>query len=156
MSDAPRATIQERLSQRKFRNSAEAAYVSLVYAADRLSGQVEEMLVGFGLTGTQYNILRILRGVFPDGHPRYEIAQRMMTKSPDVTRLLDRLEREELIARGADRNDRRCSIATITEKGLALLAAVEPQLRSLQERTVGQLSESEAQELVRLCNKVLD
>src|SRR5260370_20326809 len=79
-----------------FRSREQEAYLSLLRTADALQAQVETRLKEFGLTGTQYNALRILRGAGPDGLPRREIGDRMITRDPDITRLLNRLEERGL------------------------------------------------------------
>ena len=79
----------------------------LLRTADALEAQVESWLKQFGLTGTQYNALRILRGAGPEGLPCREIGERMITHDPDITRLLDRLEDRGFVERARDKNDRR-------------------------------------------------
>ncbi len=85
--------LQAELKQKvPFTSREQEAYLSLLRTADALQAQVEARLKEFGLTGTQYNALRILRGAGPDGLPCREIGERMITRDPDITRLLNRLE----------------------------------------------------------------
>src|SRR5258708_6687065 len=85
--------LQAELKQKiPFASREAEAYLSLLRTADALQTQVEAQLKEFGLTGTQYNALRILRGAGPEGLPCREIGERMITRDPDITRLLDRLE----------------------------------------------------------------
>src|ERR1043166_9637853 len=71
----------------------------------------------FGITRRQYNVLRILKGIYPGGHPRSEIAARVLEQSPDITRIIDRLSEQELITRTRGKNDKRESLTVITPKG---------------------------------------
>ena len=83
------------------------AFLNLVRTADALSRRFEEVSKGTGLSATQYNVLRILRGAGTDGLPCGQVIERMITRDPDMTRLLDRLEKRDLIARSRDTCDRR-------------------------------------------------
>jgi DNA-binding MarR family transcriptional regulator len=140
--------VQTRVQQRQFRNTAETAFVSLLVVAEHLNQRLDDVCGSEGITHTQYNVLRILRGAQPHGHPRFEIASRLIHRAPDVTRLLDRLDRQGLIERGWAPDNRRHSIARITPKGLQVLSAIEPQLRRLQDDTVGTLSPAQLATLV--------
>ena len=86
-----------------------------------------------GITHDQYNVLRILRGAAQDGHTVAEVGRRMVSRAPDVTRLLDRLERRGLITRAWAPENRRFTIARITAAGLELMTAVDPELHTLQQ-----------------------
>ena len=104
--------IRERLQQRRFRTLADEAVVSLLVAADQFERAAAPVWERHGITADQYNVLRILRGVYPAGHPRNEVARRMIHRAPDVTRMLDRLVRQGLVRRernpaiGASRSPR--------------------------------------------------
>jgi DNA-binding MarR family transcriptional regulator len=143
----------ERLKQAKpFEDRVQEAAVNLLLAAAWLNDRLDEVLAPLGLGHAQYNVLRILRGVHPDGHPRCEIAARLIERAPDVTRLVDRLVRRGLVTRGRRAgSDRRHSVARITAKGLALLERTEAAFlvphRDLGER----LGERGCSELSRLC-----
>src|SRR5215207_4476595 len=117
-------TVRARVAQRQFRNAAEEALVGLLVAAGQYGQRLNDLCREYGITHDQYNILRILRGAHPDGHPRFEIAKRLVSRAPDVTRLIDRLERQGLVERGWSAENRRHSIARITTAGLDLLAAI--------------------------------
>ena len=139
--------IKGRIQQRRFRNAREAAFVGLLVVAERFSLQLEAVCERHGLTHTQYNLLRILRGAPPEGHPRYEIANRLISRAPDVTRLLDRLDRQGLIERGWAPDNRRLSVARITDKGRALLAAVDPEVAVLQDTLLTPLTRAQTEAL---------
>src|SRR5215470_13051287 len=100
--------LQSELKQKRpFTSREQEAYLALLRTADALEMQVEAKLKEFGLTGTQYNALRILRGAGADGLPCSEIGERMITHDPDITRLLDRLEKRGLAERARCKKDRR-------------------------------------------------
>ncbi len=99
--------------------------------SDALQGKVAEMFKPFGLSPTQYNALRILRGAGPDGLACSEVGKRMIHRDPDITRLLNRLECRHFIQRGRDPEDRRVIKARITQSGLALGHLGERKLKSL-------------------------
>jgi DNA-binding MarR family transcriptional regulator len=144
--------IRERLQQRQFRTLADEAVVSLLVTAEHIDQAIAPVWERHHITGDQYNVLRILRGVFPGGHPRNEVARRMIHRAPDVTRMLDRLMRQGLVARLRNPADRRESIATITKAGLALLERIDPEVHALQAAVTASLSERDLKQLVRLCN----
>jgi DNA-binding MarR family transcriptional regulator len=105
-------------------------------AAEALSGPVAAVLRGAGLSQPQYNVLRILRGAAPEGLPLGEIGARMIHREPDLTRLLDRLERRELTTRVRDSGDRRVVRASITDQGLELLSALDAPVLATHHRTL--------------------
>jgi DNA-binding MarR family transcriptional regulator len=147
--------IRERLQQRRFQTLADEAVVSLMVAAEQLDQAVAPIWERHGVTADQYNVLRILRGVHPDGHPRNEVARRMIHRAPDVTRMLDRLVRQGLVARVRNADDRRESIATITRAGLALLDRIDPDVHEVQKAVTAALSERELRQFVRLCDALV-
>lgn len=132
-----------RLQQRRFRDATETAFVGLLVASEKLNGELDAVCAPHGLTHAQYNVLRILRGAHPEGLPRFEIANRLIRRAPDVTRLLDRLVRQGYIERGWSPQNRRLSVARVTAKGLKVLDAIEPQLVQLQRSALGRLSRAQ-------------
>jgi MarR family transcriptional regulator, 2-MHQ and catechol-resistance regulon repressor len=148
--------IRERIQQgRAFPSLASEAIISLAVAAEHLDQVTESVCQRHGLTADQYNVLRILRGVYPEGHPRCEVARRMIHRSPDVTRMLDRLCRQGIVSRTRNPDDRRESIATITRTGLALLERVDPDLEQAHAELTAPLSEPELRRLSRLCDALV-
>src|SRR5271167_242882 len=121
----PRGLQAELKQNIPFSSREQEAYLSLLRTADALQAQVEARLKDFGLTGTQYNALRILRGAGPEGLPCREISERMITHDPDITRLLDRLEDRGFVERARDKNDRRVIYGKITAAGLRLLREMD-------------------------------
>ena len=119
-------------------SSEEAAFLDLLRTTDMLSRGLVAILKPEDLSSTQYNVLRILRGA-PEGLPCGEIAKRMITRDPDITRLLDRLEKRGLIARSREARDRRTVMARITGAGLKLLARLDEPIQEAHRKQLGHL-----------------
>src|SRR5271170_7421521 len=118
--------LQAELKQKiPFTSREQETYLSLLRTADALQAQVEAWLKRFGLTGTQYNALRILRGAGAEGLPCREIGERMITHDPDITRLLNRLEDRGFVERTRAKQDRRIIYGKITPAGLKLLREMD-------------------------------
>lgn len=143
-----RKTLQPE-SRRRLGGPEEAAFLDLVRTADMLSRGLVKVLRSEDVSPTQYNVLRILRGT-PDGLACGEIASRMITRDPDVTRLLDRLERRELISRCREAADRRSVMARITPEGLRVLARLEEPVQAAHRRQLGHLGRKRLRELTEL------
>ena len=111
-----------------FRSAATEAMLSILRTAAVIEHRMAEELKPFGITGTQHNVLRILRGAGPEGLCGREIGERMISRVPDVPRMLDRMEAMKLISRQRDPEDRRHVTARITQKGMELLAQLDPRL----------------------------
>jgi DNA-binding MarR family transcriptional regulator len=116
----------------------EVLYLELVRTADLLSRPVSQLLKAEDLSPAGYNVLRILRGA-PDGLTCGEIANRMVTRDPDITRLLDRLEKRNLISRARDKVDRRVVLTRIESAGLELLARLDQPVREKHASQLGHL-----------------
>ena len=127
----------------------EAAFLELLRTTDLLSRGLVEVLKAEGLSATQYNVLRILRGA-PRGLPCREIASRMITRDPDVTRLLDRLERRGLISRCRENTDRRTVMVRITPEGLRLLTRLDKPVRATHRKQLGPLGQKRLRALTEL------
>lgn len=130
-----------RLSGKKRRVAAhpeEAAFLELLRTTDILSRGLAEVLKAKDLSATQYNVLRILRGA-QNGLPCGEIAGRMITRDPDITRLLDRLEKRGLVSRRRQAKDRRTVMTGITRKGLRLLTRLDKPVQAGHRQQLGHL-----------------
>jgi DNA-binding MarR family transcriptional regulator len=127
----------------------EAAFLELVRTTDLLSRGLVRVLKTEDLSSTQYNVLRILRGA-PEGLPCGEIANRMITRDPDVTRLLDRLEKRALISRNREEKDRRTVLARITPAGLKVLASLDEPIQTAHRKQLGHLGKDRLRELTEL------
>jgi DNA-binding MarR family transcriptional regulator len=150
----PVGAITQRVKQRQFRNPAEGAFVGLLVVAEQVHQQLEQLCRQSGITHAQYNVLRILKGVHPEGHPRFEIGNRLIRRAPDVTRLLDRLQQQGLIERAWDQENRRQSIARISERGLTLLRTIEPALARLQQQVLSPLTRDQVQTLATILDQL--
>ncbi len=148
--------LSRRLKQARFSNPQQEALLSVAVAAGTLNDLVDEICKSHGLTRPQYNVLRILRGMHPNGHPRCEIAQRMVERAPDITRLVDRLQARGLVRRTRGGEDQRQAIAHITAKGLKLLQAIQPKLDTQTAARLSRLSDKECHELSRLCAAIFE
>ena len=144
-------SVQSQIKVRRFASLTDQAIVSMLVATGYLYARLGEICGRHGVTTDQFNILRILRGVYPDGHPRYEIAERMINRSPDVTRFLDRLERQGLVERVRSAEDRRLSISRITTTGLEVLKAIQPELDAMHRELTARLTEDDLRDLARIC-----
>lgn len=116
----------------------EAVYLALVRTTDMLSRGPAQVLKSEDLSSTQYNVLRILRGA-PEGLTCGEIASRMITRDPDITRLLDRLERRGMISRSRETKDRRIVITRIAPEGLDVLARLDKPVQEAHREQLGHL-----------------
>jgi DNA-binding MarR family transcriptional regulator len=127
----------------------EAAFLDLWRTADMLSRYPQQVLKAEDVSATQYNVLRILRGA-PEGLTCGEIGNRMITRDPDITRLLDRLERRAVIARCRETKDRRMVLTRITEQGLALLERLDEPVQEAHRRQLGHLGRERLRALAEL------
>jgi DNA-binding MarR family transcriptional regulator len=146
--------LSELRQTKAFALPEEELYLSLVRTTDLLGRACYGLLKDAGISPPQYNVLRILRGVGEAGLPCGEIAARMVTRDPDVTRLLDRLEQRDLISRGRGKEDRRVVSTRITESGLAVLATLDPAIQDLHKRQLGFLTPDEIQVLLLQLTRV--
>ncbi|HET6177567.1 MAG TPA: MarR family transcriptional regulator [Candidatus Sulfotelmatobacter sp.] len=127
----------------------EVAFLELARTTDLLSRGLVRILKTEDLSPTQYNVLRILRGT-PEGLPCGEIAARMITRDPDVTRLLDRLEKRGLISRCRETEDRRMVMARITPEGLKVLSRLDAPVEETHRRQMGHLGKERLRALAEL------
>jgi DNA-binding MarR family transcriptional regulator len=121
---------------------AAAAYVALQKSADLLGRDMAVVLKEYELSPTQYNVLRILRGAGAAGLPCGEIAARMITRDPDITRLLDRMEKQGWLTRERGREDRRVVTAVLTKSGRALVDRLDQPVEQRHRETLGQLGKA--------------
>ena len=122
--------------------------------ANDLGYEMAELLKAENLSASQYNILRILRGAGETGHACSAVAEGLVVKAPDMTRLLDRMEKQGLITRQREAHDRRVVTTRITEAGLKLLAKLEAPLATLQKQQFKQLSKTKKEQLLTLLEEL--
>ncbi|MCW5964685.1 MAG: MarR family transcriptional regulator [Bryobacterales bacterium] len=135
---------------RPFRNRREEVALAVLRTADHLRSVVTVALQPFGLTMQQYNVLRILRGAGERGLPTLSIADRMIERTPGITRLLDRIEQQGWACRERCTKDRRVVYAHITDAGRELLEAIESPLQSATEASIPVFDEDEIRNLLQL------
>src|ERR1700687_4270716 len=127
----------------------EALFLDLLRTTDMLARGLVALLKTEEVSANQYNVLRILRGS-PDGLPCGEIASRMITRDPDITRLLDRLEKRGLISRCRETKDRRMVMARITPHALKLLARLDEPVQAAHRKQLGHLGRGRLRALTEL------
>ncbi len=116
----------------------EAAFLDLLRTVEMLSRPLAQVLKSEDLSSTQYNVLRILRGA-PDGLTCREIGNRMITRDPDITRLLDRMERRQLVSRCRETKDRRMVLTRISAEGLEMLGRLDQPVQGMHKKLLGHL-----------------
>lgn len=144
------ATPRSSASSRHFDSPEQEAFLNLWRTYDRLRAAEDELFGRYDLTPQQYNSLRLLRGEHPDGLPTLEIANRLVSRAPDITRLLDKLEARKLITRERPENNRRCVLVRITAEGLTLLRELDKPVRNCHARQLGHMSRSDLERLTEL------
>lgn len=149
--------ILEELQQtRPFRHFEEEVFLNIQRTADAMMQEIVDVLKPFGLSPTQYNVMRILRGAGETGVTCKEIAARMITRDPDITRLLDRLERRSLLTRSRAKLDRRFVAIRITGEGLALLKELDGPITHAQIRLMRHMQRQQLEGMVELLETVRD
>jgi DNA-binding MarR family transcriptional regulator len=139
------------IEQRKpFRSWEEEATLNLVRTASLVTDALELLLKPYGISPAQYNVLRILHGAAPQGLGRNEIRGLLVARMPDVTRLVDRMERSGLVRRERDAEDRRCVPTYLTERGRALLDRLDAPIAESHRRRFGHLTREQLRTLIEL------
>ena len=146
--------LDELKQTRPFESLEQEAFLNIVRTAAVLEDAFEQVLKPEGLTFAQYNVLRILRGSEQDGLCRNEVRDRMLTRMPDMTRLLDRMEAAGLVSRARSSEDRRVVHTRITPKGLRLLDRLNSAVCEEHHRRLGNLTEEQLTTLIQLLTAV--
>ena len=148
-------SLRDEIKQTKpFSSLEQEAQLNIVRTGAMMMDEIEQFLKPYGVTATQYNVLRILRGSEPDGLCRNELRDRMLTRMPDVTRLLDRMEESGLVARTREDEDRRMVRSRITSVGLKLLADVDGATLEEHRRRFEKLDDDQMRTLIDLLTLV--
>jgi DNA-binding MarR family transcriptional regulator len=151
----PTSAIQREIRQTKpFASPEQEGFLALLRTTDLARRRFAEVVEPRGITGQQYNVLRILHGSGPPGLPTLEIADRMIEQAPGITRLLDRLEAKALVERGRCPRDRRRVLVHITPRGLRLLSELGAVVAATHREALGGLRRAEVLELIRLLDAV--
>lgn len=139
---------------RKFDSLEQEVYLSIWRTYDRLRALEDGLFAGLDLTPQQYNVLRILQVVAPRPLPTLKISERLISRAPDITRMIDKLEQRGLVTRLRSQEDRRTVFVAITEAGLQLLTELQGSVERMHREQAGHLSQSDSVELCRLLRKL--
>ena len=148
--------VKELKQTRPFASPAQEATVALMRTADVVNRLVDATIARAGITGQQYNVLRILRGAGDKGLPTLEIAERMIEQTPGITRLIDRLEAKKLVTRERCATDRRQVFCRISAAGLALLAKLDEPVRAASDAALHKLSKKDIAQLLEILDRTRD
>lgn len=144
--------IEDEIKQSKFRDAYQRVAINLMFTTNWLEARQQDFFKPFGITTQQFNILRILRGQHPNQISGVEIKSRMLDRNSDISRLLDRLLKKQLISKCQSPSDKRAANVTITESGLKLLDEIDKSFEEV-EKGHFKLTEAEAQQLSQLLDK---
>ena len=140
--------------KRPFGSPRQEAVLSLYRTTDVIRRRMSEQIERFGITMQQYNVLRILRGAGPDGLPSQEIGKRLIEHSPGITRMIDRLAIKGLVCRDRCLEDRRIVTCTITTEGMDLLERMDEPVQTLDDQTLGEISDRDVKQLMRILDAI--
>ena len=143
-------TLRDLIHQSTFTSPGQESLLNVIATASWVSAEISAALAPFGVTQAQFNVLRILRGRHPERYACAEIGERLLDRTPDVTRLLVRLEGAGLITRRRADHDRRVVEVAITDAGLDLLAKLDAPLGAVMDRICAHLSDAEHAQLSNL------
>lgn len=146
--------VEKAIQTSGFKNESVKAVVNIMYTAYEVKSRISKVLKDFGLTPEQYNVLRILKGKYPDQMCVRDIAQRLIERSSNVPRIVDRLEVKKLVKRSQSGSDRRETVIILSQAGINLLEMVGPVLEASQDK-ITDLSEDEIRELNNLLDRYL-
>ncbi|MBL8746296.1 MAG: MarR family transcriptional regulator [Phycisphaerae bacterium] len=146
----PNPSLQDEIKKKKpFDFPEQEAFLNIIRTASFLDAEFDALFKSHGLSSAQYNVLRILRGE-GERMPSLAVAERLVTRVPDITRLVDRLERASLVRRERCKKDRRVVYVSITSKGQALLATLDEPVRRLHREQLAHMSKADLADLSRL------
>lgn len=145
--------IEQEIQQKRFESEHQRAIINIMYTNNWLVNQMKPMLKPFGITHQQYNVLRILNGKYPQACSSTAIKKVMLDKTPDLTRLIDRLLQKELVSRKVCPANRRKLDISITAKGRELLSHIRPELQKYFDQFL-RITSDEASELSRILDKL--
>ncbi len=144
-------SLRDEIKQRKpFGSVQHEAVLNILRTSNLLTDAFERVIKPHGITGSQYNVLRILRGAAPGGLCRNDIRERLLNRMPDVTRLLDRMEQSGLVSRSRDGDDRRIVTTKITRAGMRIVNILDEPVAKQHQQQLGHMSDEQLRTLVRL------
>lgn len=157
ISPSVASRLQQELRQSKpFADLKAEAFLNVVRTADQLQHALHQQLKPYGITETQYNSLRILRGAGERGLTCAEVAERLISHDPDITRLLGRMERDDLVVRARDPKDRRVVLTRITRQGRDKLKDLDRVVGKTVDRLLAHMNEDELRTMIGLLEKIRD
>ena len=157
MESSSGGRLQREIRQNQpFSSKGQEAFLSLLRTGDVVKHRFTQLFEGAGITFQQYNVLRILRGAGEDGLPTLEIGDRMIERTPGVTRLLDRLEGKGFVTRARSPEDRRKVLCHISPAGLDLLTSLDQPVREADEMVFQGMSETDLDTLIRILDELRD
>ncbi len=149
-----KGTLQQEIQQsRPFRSRSQEATLGILHTADLLRRVITKVIEPWGITHQQYNVLRILRGAGPEGLPTLTIAQRMVERTPGITRLLDRLEAKHWVERSRRTDDRRQVMCQLSEAGLELVNELDGPINQFDDACLATLETVEQEQLIGLLDR---
>src|ERR1700761_459883 len=155
MAHMKKSSLATALKQNKpFVSLEQEVYLSMLRTASDLSRAVDQFFRPFGIAPSQYNVLRILRGAGADGLCRNEISERMVTATPDMSRLLDRMERTGWVTRERAEDDRRQVSTYITTSGMKLLETLETPIREFLARLFDGVAVNDLKTILRFNDQI--
>lgn len=148
------AELSKLIKQPQFSSEGEKALLNVMATNNWIVREISDLMVEYDLTMPQYNVLRILRGSHPQSLTCGDIGARLLDRTPDVTRLLDRLEKADMVDRRRYEEDRRMMMVSITDLGLDQLCGMDEEVDALIDRLTRHVSEEDARTLSRLLEKM--
>lgn len=145
--------LEKEISQKKFKSEFQKASLNLMFTSSWLVNRHKDFFKPFGITPQQYNVLRILRGSYPNSMSTSDIKSRMLDKNSDVSRIVDRITLKAWAEKKVRLSDRRLVDVQISNEGLELLEAMDAQMDTI-DQSLGQLNQEEAKKLNQLLDKV--
>ncbi|MFN6946205.1 MAG: MarR family winged helix-turn-helix transcriptional regulator [Cytophagaceae bacterium] len=146
--------LEDEIKQKSFSSEKDKAIINLIYTFNRVDYQSKNFFKQYGLTPQQYNILRILRGQHPEPCTINLLKERMLDKMCDASRMVERLRLKQLLKRKTCTNDRRSVDIIITQKGLDLLASIDPEVTQFNAQLMSGLNDNETKILNTLLDKM--
>lgn len=150
----PRRVAQEIQQSKPFRTPHQEAAIALLRTADVVRRRIAAVIEPAGITGQQYNVLRIVRGAGESGIPTLDIAKRMIERTPGITRLLDRLENRQLVRRERCPSDRRQVLCWITPAGLDVISQLEKPVTKADKEVIQGLDVAELRHLIAYLDRI--
>ncbi|MDA0312513.1 MAG: MarR family transcriptional regulator [Gemmatimonadetes bacterium] len=150
----PRTILEDIQQTKPFRSRSQEAVLALIRSSDDILRHLAGVLEPSGITVQQYNVLRILRGAGEEGLPTLVVGERMLERTPGVTRLIDRMEKKAWVARKRCTADRRRVWCRITQSGLDLLASLGDVVNAVAESLANVLDEHELVQLIDFLDRI--